>query len=161
MRLQGGSGAGVRGQQVPAAGAPSPALAALRFFCHLSDAPPLFPDSPAHTVTCAMDLLAATVHSRAAALPPGLAPRHSERPLRYAAGGVFGDLDFFLQRPRSFVAVVQEGGSAWRFSRAACEGMAAEDPASLALLLTLVLRSTSLSVANMLEVLERSAASDR
>lgn len=59
----------------------------------------------------------------------------------------------------SFPAVVEEGGSAWRISRRAFEAMSADDAPSSAILLTIILRSTSLSAAHAIEAMGRSSAS--
>jgi hypothetical protein len=55
--------------------------------------------------------------------------------------------------------VVEEGGSAWRISRRAFEAMSADDAPSSAILLTIILRSTSLSAAHAIEAMGRSSAS--
>ena len=66
-----------------------------------------------------------------------------------------GDLDFFLHRPRSFAAVVEGGGGAWRIGRHAWEAMARDSPATTVVLQAVVLRATCLSAAHALEALER------
>lgn len=111
--------------------------------------------APLHcfAVICLVDYALASVSSRAQlpALPADMQPHHGQRTMKCGPGSLVGELDFFLQRPRSLVAVVDEGGSAWRFSRQAWEAMAAADPASLVLLQHIVLRSTSLSAAHAME----------
>lgn len=59
----------------------------------------------------------------------------------------------------SFTATVEAPGSAWRISRSSLEALAAKDPATLNVLQQLVLRSTCLSAAHALEVLDRVAHS--
>lgn len=51
-------------------------------------------------------------------------------------------------------------GRAWCITRAAFEAMAAREPGSLALLQTIILRSTTLSMAHALEALERSSGAE-
>jgi hypothetical protein len=61
----------------------------------------------------------------------------------------------------SFTATVgPSGGSAWRITRRSFEGMAAQEPGSLVLLQTIVLRSTCLSATHALEALERTSHTD-
>ena len=60
----------------------------------------------------------------------------------------------------SFTATVEASGGAWRIGRAAFEALAARDPGTLAVLQAMVLRTTSLSMAHALEVLERSSAAE-
>ncbi|KAL4419479.1 hypothetical protein ABPG77_008281 [Micractinium sp. CCAP 211/92] len=109
------------------------------------------------TVVCRVNLALSSVHSRAAlpALPVDTQPAASERTVHYGAGALVGELDFFLQRPRSFSAEVEAAGSAWHLTRPAFESMASQDPASLVLVQQIVLRSTSLSAAHALEALDR------
>lgn len=109
------------------------------------------------TVVCHVNFALSTVHSRAAlpALPADTQPAQGERTIHYEAGSIVGELDFFLQRPCSFAAVVESPGAAWRISRPAFEAMAAQDPASLVLLQQIVLRSTSLNAAHAQEALDR------
>jgi SulP family sulfate permease len=110
-------------------------------------------------VVCQVDFALASAASRAQlpALPPDTQPHHGERTIRCGPGSIVGELDFFLQRPRSLGAVVEAAGSAWRCPRQAMEAMAAHSPASLAVLQQIVLRSTTLSAAHALEALERSS----
>lgn len=114
------------------------------------------------SVTCRIDFNLRSVSSRRLqpALPPSAKPSAAERTFTYGPGSIVGELDFFLQRPRSFTAVADADGSAWRITRRAFERMAASDPASLVLLETIILRSTCLSAAHALEALERSSAAD-
>ncbi|KAL4431193.1 hypothetical protein ABPG75_006449 [Micractinium tetrahymenae] len=109
------------------------------------------------TVACRINFVLSSVHSRAAlpALPADTQPATGERTVHYGAGSLVGELDFFLQRPRSFAAEAETAGSAWRLTRPAFEAMAAQDPGSLVLLQQIVLRSTSLSAAHALEALDR------
>ncbi|KAL4452289.1 hypothetical protein ABPG75_007951 [Micractinium tetrahymenae] len=109
------------------------------------------------TVVCHVDFALSSTASRAQlpALPAELQPPHVPRRVKFGAGSVLGELDFFLQRTRSFSAVVEAPGSAWRISRRAFELMGERDPATLNLLQQMVLRSTSLSAAHALEALDR------
>ncbi|GAB4822722.1 hypothetical protein N2152v2_009768 [Parachlorella kessleri] len=109
-------------------------------------------------VLCAVDFMLTSVHSRAAnrVLPQELTD-HNDRIFKYGPAGIVGELDFFLERPRSFSAVCEQSGSVWRISRHSFERMAREQPQVLALLQTIILRATSLSVAHALEALERSS----
>ncbi|PRW58410.1 sulfate transporter [Chlorella sorokiniana] len=113
-------------------------------------------------VVCRIDFNAASVHSRSQlpAVPADARPASTERVFKYGPGGLFGELDFFLQRPRSFTAVADRDSSAWCIDRRAFETMAKSDPSSLVLLETIVLRSTCLSAAHALEALERSSGAD-
>lgn len=129
---------------------------------------PLILQSPAtpyppcnHAVTCHVDFALSSTSSRAQlpALPAELQPHHAERTIRVGPGSILGDVDFVLQRPRSFTAAVDAGGCAWRVTRQAFAAMSERDPASLALLQQIVLRSTSLSAAHALEALDRVAQS--
>ncbi len=54
------------------------------------------------SVVCRIDFNAGTVHSRSQlpAVPPDARPAAAERAFKYGPGGLFGELDFFLQRPR-------------------------------------------------------------
>lgn len=110
-------------------------------------------------VTCQVDFALASVASRAQlqALPVGTQPHHAERTIRCGPGSLVGELDFFVQRPRSLRAVVEAAGKAWRCPRQAVEAMAVQSPGSLAVLQQVVLRSTTLSAAHALEALERSS----
>ena len=53
-------------------------------------------------MVCRIDFNAATVHSRSQlpAVPADARPAAAERAFKYGPGGLFGELDFFLQRPR-------------------------------------------------------------
>lgn len=53
-------------------------------------------------MTCVLDWSLSSVHSRAAAgaLPADAKPQASERRIVFGPGGLLGELDFFLQRPR-------------------------------------------------------------
>lgn len=66
------------------------------------------------TVVCRIDFNAATVHSRSQlpAVPADARPVAAERAFKYGPGGLFGELDFFLQRPRRSV-VDWQTGLAW------------------------------------------------
>lgn len=67
-----------------------------------------------------------------------------------------GELDFFLQRPRSFSAHTETGCNMLTVSRASFERMASQAPHLLTLFQAVILRSTSLSASHALEALERS-----
>lgn len=66
--------------------------------------PPNHP--PLTAVVCRIDFNATTVHSRSQlpAVPADSRPAATERVFKYGPGGLFGELDFFLQRPRRWVA---------------------------------------------------------
>lgn len=106
-------------------------------------------------VDCLVDYLQTSVRARAIQLPEDVMPTHAARVLRFGPGGVIGELDFFLRRPRSFRAVVLEDGSAWRLTRAAFEDMATLEPGALVLLQGIILKSTCLSMSHAFEALER------
>ena len=110
------------------------------------------------TVACYMDYSLNSVRSRAAsAVVPGeLAVPYTTRILEYGPGGIVGDLDFTLQRPRSFVAQCGKAGALWKLTRAEFERLAREAPQVLVLLQTVVLRLNCLSATHALEALERS-----
>jgi sulfate permease, SulP family len=109
------------------------------------------------SVACFMDYSLSSVRNRAAvAVVPGeLAVPHTARILEYGPGGIVGDLDFTLQRPRSFVAKCRKAGALWKLSRAEFERLAHEAPQVLVLLQTVVLRLNCLSATHALEALER------
>jgi len=113
------------------------------------------------SVVCYMDFLASNVHSRAAlvATPGQLAIENRAQLLKFGPGGIVGDLDFMLQRPRSFTARCpssSSGGSLWALTRTNFERLAGEAPQVLVLLQTAVLRLNCLSASHALEALERS-----
>jgi SulP family sulfate permease len=111
------------------------------------------------TVACHIDFLATTVHSRAAAAAvPGMAAVRPARVLRFGPGGIVGDLDFMLQRPRSYSAVCERAAVAWVLPRAGFERLAAEAPQVLVLLQTVMLRLNCLSATHALAALESTAA---
>lgn len=109
------------------------------------------------SVACFMDYSLSSVRSRAAAavVPGDLSIPHTTRVLEYGPGGIVGDLDFTLQRPRSFVAKCRKPGALWRLTRAEFERLAQEAPHVLVLLQTVVLRLNCLSATHALEALER------
>jgi SulP family sulfate permease len=109
------------------------------------------------SVACFMDYSLSSVRSRAAsAVVPGeLSIPHTTRILEYGPGGIVGDLDFTLQRPRSFVAKCKKAGALWKLSRSEFERLAHEAPHVLVLLQTVVLRLNCLSATHALEALER------
>lgn len=112
-------------------------------------------------MVCRVDFALSSVASRAQlmALPAGTQPHHAEHTIKCAPGSLVGEIDFLLQRPRSLVAVVEADGGAWVISRQAFESMAVQDPGSLVLLQSIILRTTSLTAAHALEALERSSHS--
>ncbi|KAL4547721.1 hypothetical protein Ndes2526B_g06954 [Nannochloris sp. 'desiccata'] len=109
------------------------------------------------SVACFMDYSLSSVRSRAAAavVPGELSIPHTTRILEYGPGGIVGDLDFTLQRPRSFVAKCRKAGALWKLTRAEFERLAQEAPHVLVLLQTVVLRLNCLSATHALEALER------
>ncbi len=109
------------------------------------------------SVACLMDYSMSSVRSRtAAAVVPGdLSIPHTTRILEYGPGGIVGDLDFTLQRPRSFVAQCKKPGTLWKLTRSEFERLAQEAPHVLVLLQTVVLRLNCLSATHALEALER------
>ena len=110
------------------------------------------------SICCFVDWTQSSKRSRAAAavLPGDLAVSHGVRIMEYGPGGIFGDLDFTLQRPRSFVAQCKNSGSVWRLTRWEIERLAREAPHVMVLLQTVVLRLNCLSGIHALEALERS-----
>ena len=110
------------------------------------------------SVACLMDYTVSSVRSRAAAaaVPGDLAVSHAARVLVYGPGGIVGDLDFTLQRPRSFIARCRRGGTLWQLQRVEFERLATEAPQVLVLLQTVVLRLNCLSASHAFEALERS-----
>ena len=110
-------------------------------------------------VSCWMDYARSSIRGRAAAaalpLDMALHPNRSARLLEYGPGGIVGDLDFALQRPRSFVAMCRGEGSVWRLTRGEFERLAREKPQVLVLLQTVVLRLNCLSASHAFEALER------
>lgn len=110
------------------------------------------------SITCFIDWMQSTKRSRAAAavVPGDMAVSHAIRMLEYGPGGIIGDLDFTLQRPRSFVAQCRNSGSVWRLTRSEFERLAREAPHVMVLLQTVVLRLNCLSGIHALEALERS-----
>lgn len=88
-------------------------------------------------------------------LPKGLAQRLPSQDLRYGPGGIVGDFDFFLQRPRSASVVCEERAQLRVLSRAEFERMAVEAPHLLNAVTTIVLRNFGLSSAHLLEALSK------
>lgn len=79
----------------------------------------------------------------------------SVRLVEYGPGGILGDLDFFLQRPRSFSATVKHVPcKLWRLSQASLSAMATQEPQSLLLLQSILLRASALSSSHAVETLE-------
>ena len=75
--------------------------------------------------------------------------------VEYSPGGILGDMDYFLQRTRSFGAKVKVAPcTVLRISHENMQKMAAHAPRSLLVLQTIVLRGSSLSSAHALEALE-------
>lgn len=81
-----------------------------------------------------------------------------ERSFHYEPGGIVGELDFFLDRPRSFSARASSPGELYSFSRQAIKTMAVEDPELLLVLQAIVLRSACLTVAHTAEAIDRGEA---
>lgn len=65
-------------------------------------------------------------------------------------------MDFFLQRPRSFLAVCASPCRVLRMGREAFNRLALQAPQALIVLQIIMLRSASLNETHALEVLERS-----
>lgn len=109
-------------------------------------------------VLCYMDFLASSTHSRKIAqnVPDQFAVSRRQRLLTYSSGGVFGDLDFMLQRPRSFYACCAVDAALWMITREAFEEMAYAMPQVCMLLQTIVLRLNGLSATHAFEALDRS-----
>mmetsp|Transcript_21508 Transcript_21508/g.55181 ORF Transcript_21508/g.55181 Transcript_21508/m.55181 type:complete len:391 (-) Transcript_21508:165-1337(-) len=73
----------------------------------------------------------------------------------YGSGGFLGDLDFFLQRPRSFEAkVVVAPCKLWRLSRTNLIRMSKDSPRSCMVLQMMILRASALSGSHAVEALE-------
>lgn len=110
-------------------------------------------------IHCQVDFTRTTVHSRAvaAAVPKGLAVEAVSRTLSYGAGGIVGDTDFMLQRPRSFDARAcpQRGAECWVLNYQAFQRLSADSPHTLVLLQTVILRINCLSASHAFELLER------
>jgi SulP family sulfate permease len=110
-------------------------------------------------IVCQVDFTRTTVHSRAvaAAVPKGLAVDAVSRTLSYGAGGIVGDTDFMLQRPRSFDARAcpQRGAECWVFNYRSFQRLSADSPHTLVLLQTVILRINCLSASHAFELLER------
>ena len=75
--------------------------------------------------------------------------------LEFGPGGVFGETDFYLNRPRSFNAIVSDNCEVWIITREQFDRMVGAAPSLAICLQLLVLRSSSLSAATALQLLER------
>lgn len=110
-------------------------------------------------ILCQVDFTRTTTHSRAvaAAVPKGLAVEGVSRRLSYGAGGIVGDSDFMLQRPRSFDAWAcpERGAECWVFDHKIFQRLSVDSPHVLVLLQTVMLRLNCLSASHALELLER------
>lgn len=76
---------------------------------------------------------------------------------QYGPGAIIGELDFFLSRPRSFIAHADGAVQLLVLPRTQFEHMAREAPALTTLLQAAMLRCTCLSAAHALEALETSS----
>ncbi|KAK9847078.1 hypothetical protein WJX84_002130 [Apatococcus fuscideae] len=103
-----------------------------------------------------MDFMSMTEQQRAMELPEDVQAAAHIRTNEYHAGGIIGQLDFFLQRSRSFRAKSVGSTRMQMMTRRSYERMALEAPQALLLLQTIMLRSASLNESHALERLERS-----
>ena len=92
------------------------------------------------------------------ALASDVLARGKVRYLQYAAGGVTGDMEFFLQRPRTFRAICTSEARLLALTHAAYQRMVTDAPRLLVLLQHMILRNEMLSSSNALELLERARA---
>jgi len=72
-----------------------------------------------------------------------------ERLQRYIDGGVFGDLDFFLERPRTFSAIARTDSILWRLSSRDLGKMSAQRPDLSTAVQRAALRSLCLSASTV------------
>ncbi|KAK9824383.1 hypothetical protein WJX72_009880 [[Myrmecia] bisecta] len=109
------------------------------------------------SILCHINFLRMSARGQPIVLPDQVSGHATARLFRYGPGGIVGELDFFLQRPRSFRAECAQLTTLMCLSRSGFERMAAEVPHLLNLLQAIILRSTCLSASHALEALERSS----
>ena len=81
----------------------------------------------------------------------------ASRLLRYAAGGVVGDLEFLLQKPRSFGAVCTRAGEVAVLSAADYQQLMSSQPKVAVLLQHAFLHNEMHSTSCELQAMQRSA----
>eukprot|EP01024_Parvocaulis_polyphysoides_P040132 TRINITY_DN36467_c1_g2_i1.p1 TRINITY_DN36467_c1_g2~~TRINITY_DN36467_c1_g2_i1.p1 ORF type:complete len:243 (+),score=21.01 TRINITY_DN36467_c1_g2_i1:1-729(+) len=109
-------------------------------------------------IVCEVNYLEMTEWSRfiGKVLPRKKLERSIHKHIRYGPGGVLGDMDFVIQRPRSFNAKCETPCILYSISREQQDLMRQYSPYLLNILQTIILRSASLSASHALEALERS-----
>eukprot|EP01026_Neomeris_dumetosa_P077567 TRINITY_DN83766_c0_g1_i2.p1 TRINITY_DN83766_c0_g1~~TRINITY_DN83766_c0_g1_i2.p1 ORF type:complete len:191 (-),score=13.02 TRINITY_DN83766_c0_g1_i2:962-1534(-) len=109
-------------------------------------------------IVCEVNYLEMTEWSRfiGKVLPHQKLERSFHKTIRYGPGGVLGDMDFVIQRPRSFTAKCETDCILYSLSREQQDLMRKQSPELLNILITIILASASLSSSYALEVLERS-----
>eukprot|EP01023_Acetabularia_acetabulum_P049289 TRINITY_DN5257_c0_g2_i2.p1 TRINITY_DN5257_c0_g2~~TRINITY_DN5257_c0_g2_i2.p1 ORF type:complete len:544 (+),score=84.96 TRINITY_DN5257_c0_g2_i2:163-1794(+) len=109
-------------------------------------------------IVCEVNYLEMTEWSRfiGKVLPRTKVERSIHKHIRYGPGGVLGDMDFVIHRPRSFNAKCETACKVYSISREQQDLMRQNSPQLLNILQTIILRSASLSASHALEALERS-----
>eukprot|EP00884_Botryococcus_braunii_P016374 jgi/Botrbrau1/341/Bobra.0022s0295.1 len=107
------------------------------------------------TIRVQMDFLGTEM--AAVELPEELTAPPAYRYFNMGPASIVGDMDFFLQRPRSFMAVCASRCRLLRMGREAFNRLALQAPQALIVLQAILLCSASLNETHALEVLERSS----
>eukprot|EP01025_Chloroclados_australasicus_P038986 TRINITY_DN4023_c0_g1_i5.p1 TRINITY_DN4023_c0_g1~~TRINITY_DN4023_c0_g1_i5.p1 ORF type:complete len:784 (+),score=96.96 TRINITY_DN4023_c0_g1_i5:30-2354(+) len=109
-------------------------------------------------IVCEVNYLEMTTWSRfiGSVLPHQNQERTIHKTIRYGPGGVLGDLDFVIQRPRSFNAKCEIACKLYSISKEQQIAMRRSQPELLNILQSIILRSASLSASHALEAFERS-----